>query len=243
MAEQKIYQQILLNKNNKRSQLAVLVDPDKFNDKLIDVVESCKVDYFFIGGSKITNGDFEGTLRQLKKRSKIPVVIFPGDFVGQLSAKADAILILSVLSGRNPDYLIGKHVESAKEIKAKKIETIPTGYVLIEGEVVSATQKVTNTRPIPNNDVDLIVRTAIAGELLGMKAIYLEAGSGAKMSVSSDIIKKVKKQIHIPLIVGGGINSVKKAQQVINAGADIVVVGNALEKNVNLLSEISKVFI
>ncbi len=238
----KLYQHILFRKKKKRADLAVLIDPDKFNAGLIELAEVCKVSYFFIGGSKITSGDFEATLRSIKKKSKIPVVIFPGDFVGQLSSKADAILVLSVVSGRNPDYLIGKHVESAKEIKSQKIETIPAAYILIEGEVVSATQKVTNTQPIPRNNIDLIVRTAIAGELLGMKAIYLEAGSGAHVSVPSAIIKKVKQQVDLPLMVGGGIDSAQKASQAIKAGADIVVVGNALEKNRDLLHEISKVF-
>jgi len=235
-----IYQQIISSYKKKQARLAVLIDPDKFNLEVVELANKCNVHYFFVGGSKLTKGNIEKTISTLKKHSKIPVIIFPGD-EKQLSAKADAILFLSLLSGRNPDYLIGKQVLAAPFIKQKKLECISTAYILVEGDKKSTTEKVSKTKPL--SDAKTIIHTAIAAELLGFKTVYLEAGSGAKTNINTTLIKKVKQNIHIPLLVGGGIDTVTKAKQAIHAGADILVVGNALESNSGLLKELSLLFI
>ena len=234
-----IYPQIISAQKKKETQLAVLIDPDKFNLEVVTLANNCNVHYFFVGGSELINGNIEKTISIIKKHSKIPIIIFPGD-EKQLSAKANAVLFLSLLSGRNPDYLIGKQVLAAPFIKQKKLECISTAYILVEGNKKSTTQKVSKTKPL--SDTKTIIHTSIAAELLGFKAVYLEAGSGAKLSIDTSLIKKVKKNINIPLLVGGGIDSVAKAKQAINAGADILVVGNALEKSSTLLNELSLLF-
>ena len=179
------------------------------------------------------------TIKSIKSITQIPVIIFPGDF-SQLSNLADAILIPSLLSGRNTEYLIGKHVKAASKLKASKLTTIPIGYILVGGGNNSTTQKITKTKPLITTKE--IVNTAIAGELLGKSLIYLEAGSGAKKTVLINSIIAVKKQISIPLIVGGGIDSVVKAKKILNSNPDYIVVGNALEKTPNLLVELSILF-
>ena len=224
------------------SKLAVLIDPDKHNTasllRLINLAESCKADYLFIGGSLLLEANFETAVETVKEHSKIPLIIFPGNNY-QLSNRADAILFLSLISGRNPEYLIGQQVVAAPNVKKLGLEAIPTGYILIDGGRVSATSYMTQTVPIPNDKTDIAVATAQAGELLGMKLIYLEAGSGAKNTVSTAMIKEVKRHISIPLIVGGGIRSAEQAEAICNAGADVIVVGNALEETPGLLMEIS----
>lgn len=190
-----------MSRKKKQPQLAILIDPDKFNLQLIELANHCNVHYFFVGGSKLESGSVEKTISIIKKHSKIPVIIFPGD-EKQVSAKANAVLFLSLLSGRNPDYLIGKQVLAAPFIKRKKIECISTAYILVGGDKESTTQKVTNTQPL--NSTQTIINTAIAAELLGFKTVYLEAGSGAKRNVNAALVKKVKKNINIPLLVGGG---------------------------------------
>ena len=231
---------VLNNKNRK--QLAVLIDPDKQNEKslshLIEQAENARVDFFFVGGSLLLEARFEKTIATIKQHSKIPVVIFPGNNY-QVSKRADAILFLSLISGRNAEYLIGQQVIAAPSIKQAQLEVIPTGYLLIDGGRTSTTSYVTQTIPIPNDKADIAVATAIAGELLGMKAIYLEAGSGAVNIVSVEMIRAVKENISIPLIVGGGIRSSEQAEEICKAGADIIVVGNILEKEPELLLEIS----
>lgn len=223
------------------TKLVVLVDPDKFNPELIDLANRCRVSCFFVGGSKLTNGDLDKTIRAIRKRSKLPVIIFPGDST-QVSKLADGLLLLSLISGRNPDYLIEMHVNAARRLRLSKLPVWSTGYILVEGGTTSTTQKVTNTLPLASANKTLIVDTAIAGELLGMKLIYLEAGSGARLTVPTTLIRSVKQHISVPLIVGGGIDSAAKARQVIRSGADYLVVGNALEKNPNLLHDLSKLF-
>jgi len=234
-----VYKQIARCKDSK---LAVLIDPDKQNPasllEIINYAVSCKVDFFFIGGSLLVEKNFEATIDIIKAHCNIPVIIFPGSNY-QLSNKADAILFLSLISGRNPEYLIGQQVVSAPTVKRMGLEAIPTGYILVDGGRVSSTSYITQTLPIPNDKIDLAIATAQAGELLGMKLIYLEAGSGAKNAVSIDMIKAVKKNISIPLIVGGGIRSAEQAEDICKAGADIIVVGNALEETPGLLMEIS----
>ncbi len=237
----KIYEKIISAYKKKKAQLAVLIDPDKFNPELIILANTCNVHYFFVGGSRLRKNNIETILTYIRKHSKIPIIIFPGD-EKQLSAKADAVLFLSLLSGRNPDYLIGKQVLAAPIIKKKKLECISTAYILIGGNKKSATQRVTKTKPLKEKNSSKIVNTAIAGELLGFKIIYLEAGSGAKTTINLKIIKQVKKNITVPLVVGGGIDTPQKAAQAIKSGAAIVVVGNALEKDIYLIKKLSSLF-
>ncbi len=223
---------------SKKPLLAVLIDPDKFNPQLITLANKTKVSCFLVGGSQLEKGDINKTVKAIKKVSTIPVIIFPGDET-QLSKYADGLLLLSLLSGRNPDYLIGKHITAAPIIKKMQLPHLPTAYILINGGTVSQTQKVTNTQPLNPKNQMLIINTCLAAEQLGFKAIYLEAGSGASYSISAQLIKKIKKNILIPIIVGGGITSAKKTKQLLNSGANMLVVGNILEKNVYLLTEIN----
>ena len=227
-------------KKTTHTQLIILIDPDKYNPEIIKMADYCKVKYIFVGGSKLRGNTFEKTIKSIKSITKIPVIIFPGDET-QVSKYADGILILSLISGRNAEYLIGKHIKAAKKIKVSKLSTIPTGYILVDGDKISTTQKVTKTKPI--NTKKEIIETAIAGELLGKQLIYLEAGSGASKTLKTSIISAVKKNIGIPLIVGGGINSIEKARKIINTKPDYMVVGNALEKNPNLLYDFNNLFL
>ena len=222
---------------SKKPLLAVLIDPDKFNPQLITLANNTKVSCFLVGGSQLENGDVNKTVKAIKKISTIPVIIFPGDET-QLSKHADGLLLLSLLSGRNPDYLIGKHITAAPIIKKMQLPHLPTAYILINGGIISQTQKVTNTQPLNPKNQTLIINTCIAAQQLGFKAIYLEAGSGANNSISPSLIKKIKQQVLIPIIVGGGITNTKTTKQLLNSGANMLVVGNVLEKNVYLLTEI-----
>lgn len=228
-----------LIEHKKNTQLVVLIDPDKFNPELIKLCCKSKVAFFLVGGSELKENNLSRVISSIKKISKKPVILFPGHET-QVSKNADGMLLLSLISGRNPDYLIGKHVKAVPIILRNKIKTLPTGYILINGSKISTTQKVSKTEPLKN--LDEIVNTSIAGEMLGLKAIYLEAGSGAAQEINTKIIKAVRKQISLPLFVGGGINSYAKAKKAIEAGANFVVVGNALEKNIYLLTEIEKAF-
>lgn len=234
-----IYRHILSSKKKKKKLFAVLIDPEKFNSKVIAEANKSKVDFIFIGGSEVKSGNFHRCINAIRKSTTIPQVIFPGNS-DQISEKANAILLLSLISGRNPDYLIGEHIRAAKELKRSKLEIIPTGYILIGGGKKITTQKITRTSPIKTSDVNLAVSTSIAGELLGMKMIYLEAGSGTKNPLNKSIVVNVKRNISIPLIAGGGIDSAEKAMRLCKAGADIIVVGNAIEKDITLVGKISK---
>ena len=227
-------------KKSAHTQLIILIDPDKYNPGLIDMANTCKVSYIFVGGSILKKNSFEKTIRSIKSKTTIPVIIFPGDET-QVSKYADGILLLSLLSGRNAEYLIGKHVNAASKIKASKLPVIPTGYILVDGGTTSTTQKITKTTALSSKKD--IINTAIAGELLGKQLIYLEAGSGAKKTLNPSVIKSVKKEISIPIIIGGGIDSVIKAKAVMRAHPDYIVIGNALEKNPGLLPELNSLFI
>lgn len=226
-------------KKTTHTQLIILIDPDKYNPELIKMANQCQVKYIFIGGSLLQKNNFEKTIKSIKLLTKIPVIIFPGDET-QISKLADGILILSLLSGRNAEYLVGKHVKAASKIKASKLTPIPTGYILVDGDKTSTTQKITKTKPLQSKKE--IIETAIAGELLGKQLIYLEAGSGAKKTLHTSVIKEVKKHISIPLIIGGGINSITKAKNILVSKPDYMVIGNALETNPDLLIEINKLF-
>jgi phosphoglycerol geranylgeranyltransferase len=224
-----------------KSLLAVLVDPDKFNAELIKLAAKSNVNCFLVGGSKLKNNNVSRIVADIKNITRVPVILFPGDET-QLTKQADGLLLLSLLSGRNPEYLIEKHIKAAPIIKKMKLKYLSTAYLLIDGGKESATQKITKTKPLNPKNIEYIKNTSIAGEQLGFKAIYLEAGSGAKNNISGKTIKTIKQNVSIPVIVGGGIDSKQKAEKLIKAGADMIVVGNALEKNMNLITEISKAF-
>ena len=237
-----IYQQIQESKHNGKRMLAVLIDPDKVNELHLDkICHNCNeagVDFFFVGGSLLTNGDLANTVLSIKNRSTIPVVLFPGNHQ-QVDEHADAILLLSLISGRNPDLLIGQHVLAAQRLKSAEIEIMPTGYLLIDGGNMTTVQYVSGTAPIPVNRPEIAATTALAGEQLGMKLIFAEAGSGAKHPVPAEMIRAIRREINIPLIVGGGIRTPEKAEESYAAGADIVVVGNQFETNPELIFEIA----
>lgn len=227
-----------------RKSLSVLIDPDKIDDvsslnKLILIANECSVDYFFVGGSLITNSNLSKIIQSLKSQAQIPVVLFPGSNM-HIDLNADALLFLSLISGRNPDLLIGQHVVAAPILKNSQIEILPTGYMLINSNNRSAVSYMSNTNPIPSDKYSVASCTALAGEMLGLKLIYIDAGSGAEEPISGKMISKVKSVINSPLIVGGGINTTQKAKTAFDAGADVVVIGNAAEKNPNLLIEVSE---
>lgn len=239
MKQNTIYRKILLNRELGKKMFAILIDPEKCNGRhLASMVAYLKIsppDFIFIGGSHISNS-INNIIEVIKEEVDSSVVLFPGD-ASQFSDNADALLFLSLTSGRNPDYLIGQHIKSANIIKQSEVEVIPTGYILIEGGKLSSVEYISNTRAIPSDQIEIIKSTAIAGELLGMHLTYLEAGSGAIHPVSKDVIFRVHNSISTPLIVGGGIDSVEKMLNAFNAGADIVVIGNTFEKDFSKVSE------
>ena len=232
-----IYKKI---QDSKKKTFAILIDPDKINEKYLNRIilygKQGFFDFIFVGGS-IVNGSTDMLIKKIKQELEIDIVLFPGS-PSQISENADAILFLSLISGRNPEYLIGQHVLAAKRLKNSSLEVIPTGYILIQGKNVSSTEYISNTKPIPANKPDIAVSTAIAGELLGMKIIYLEGGSGAEKSINHQVISEVKNNISIPLIVGGGIKTVDDIEKIAKAGADLIVVGTAIEENVDLIPEL-----
>lgn len=221
---------------------ALLIDPDKYSVPALMAIlysaDELKIDIILVGGSLVSDR-IDSVLEIIKKNTNIPVLLFPGSLM-QLSKKADAILLLSLISGRNPDYLIGNHVLAAPYLKNSGLEIIPTGYILVGEGNVSSVEYISNTRPIPSDKTDLVVATAIAGELLGNKFIYLESGSGASQPIKPELIREVKRNISVPLIVGGGIRNPDHATAISEAGADIIVVGNAVEKNMDLLEPLVK---
>lgn len=228
---------------NGEKLLAVLIDPDKFliesTPRFIEKVNASIITHIFVGGSIVDENETDILVAEIKSHTKLPVVSFPGD-VTQITDKADALLFLSLISGRNSDYLIGKHVAAVSKLKHIDLEVIPTGYILIENGKQTAVEKVTNTKPISRDNIQNISDTAKAGELLGMKLIYLEAGSGALKPITNTIIGQVKRGIEIPLIVGGGIRNLKQLQAAYIAGADLVVIGNAFEEDESLFNELKK---
>ena len=226
--------------DTSKKKFVVLIDPDKPTDEqIVEIVEkSVKVgvDFFFVGGSLLTTDSLDNCIKLIKKHCDIPVLIFPGNSL-QISKWCDGFLLLSLISGRNAEMLIGRHVISAPYLKLYGNEIIPTGYMLIDGGKQTSVSYMSNTTPIPHDKDDIAMCTALAGEMLGLKIIYLDAGSGAIEPVSPEMINKVKQTIEIPLIVGGGINTPEKAANAAKAGADIIVVGNALEKSIDKLQE------
>jgi len=224
-------------KDRSKKRIALLVDPDGYDDnsleELIGYINLNPPDLLLVGGS-ILFKSIEITITALKLGTKLPVFIFPGN-VFQLSERADGILFLSLISGRNPEFLIGNHVLAAPHLSRAGIEVIPTGYMLIESGKPTSVEYMSNTRPIPGDKPDIAVATAMAGEMLGLKALYLEAGSGAAQSVNPGMVRAIRKHISLPLMVGGGIRSAQTALELYKAGADMIVVGNAMETEPTLL--------
>ena len=238
----KIYQHIIDKAAKGQKQLSILIDPDKSTPGQVEEMAAFSndagIDSFFIGGSLITNNNMDACIKALKKSTSVPVVIFPGSTM-QINPNADAILFLSLISGRNAEMLIGKHVIAAPYIRNTSLEVIATGYMLIGSDKPTAVSYMSNSIPIPYDKDDIAICTAMAGEMLGLKMIYMDAGSGAEKHVSLTMIEKVKKNISVPLIVGGGINSAEKASNIYHAGADMIVVGNAVEKNQSLIRRLA----
>lgn len=240
-----IYSRIHEKYKQQRKQLAVLVDPDKHKlsdfEPLAQKLGKFPIDYFLIGGSLLSKDLLDECLDAFRKHTNIPLIIFPGGVL-QVNSKADALLFLSLISGRNPDLLIGKHVESVPYILKANIEPIATGYILVDGGSMTTAQYISNTFPIPANKPEIAALTAKAGEMLGLKLIYLDAGSGALRSVPTEMIAKVKQMIDVPLIVGGGIRTTQDLKEKLDAGADIIVIGTALEQDIISLDDIIKLF-
>ncbi len=236
-----ILQHIQKAKEKGEKLLAILLDPDKLSPdtiaEIIDQIHHKKVDFLFVGGSVVKKGITTKFVQNLKKISQIPIVIFPGDFE-QITQEADAILFLSLLSGRNPEYLIEQQIKSVPAIKNSRLEVISTGYILVDGGKETAVQRVSNTKPISQENSKLIVQTACAGMYAGKQVIYLEAGSGALQPVNPKIIQEVRENITIPIIVGGGIKTKEQLQKAYQNGADLVVIGNGFEENKQLLTNI-----
>lgn len=228
----KIYKSFLSSSLENNKQLAVLIDPDKFDSKMASSFLKkipAETTHLFVGGSIVALGETDKTVKALRGETKLPIILFPGDY-SQITNYADAVLFLSLLSGRNPEYLVGQQVKSIPKIIDSSLETLATGYILIDGGNQSAVSKVTDTAGISQENIGEIVHTAIAGMYMGARLIYLEAGSGAKYPVNLEIIRQVKKAINIPLIVGGGIRTSSQKADTYNAGADMIVMGTVFEE-------------
>jgi len=226
-----------------KKSIAVLIDPDKVTDhshlqQVINLASENCVDYFFVGGSLVTSTNLSEIINQIKENVNLPVVLFPGNSI-QIDSTADGLLFLSLISGRNPELLIGQHVVAAPIVRNTKLEVIPTGYLLISSGRTTSVAYISNTTPIPDDKYSLAACTAMAGEMLGLQLMYLDAGSGAEKEINARMINAVRKAVRTPLIVGGGINTAQKALTALEAGADMIVIGNALEKDPNLLIEIA----
>lgn len=228
------------NTRSKKKSLAILIDPDKFDKIRFDEIESAslaKIDFIFIGGSLIITKNTEAIVQKLKAKFQIPIIMFPGNAI-HICEGLDGVLFLSLISGRNPDFLIGQQVIAAPMLKNSGIEVLPTGYMLIDGGTQTTANYMSHTLPIPNNKPEIAACTAMAGEMLGLQLIFMDAGSGASQAINQKMIKTVKSNIDIPLIIGGGINTVQKAHDAFTAGADMIVIGNLIEENAQLLNEI-----
>jgi phosphoglycerol geranylgeranyltransferase len=238
----KLYQHFVKNKQQGQKSLAVLIDPDKVDsekiDQLVSLATASKVDYFFVGGSLIISNNLDECIQQIKASCNIPVVLFPGS-PAQVSKYADALLYLSLVSGRNAELLIGQHVVSAPFVRKSGLEIMPTGYMVIDGGAPTTVSYISNATPIPSDKNEIALCTAMASEMLGMKLIYMDAGSGAKRAITESMIEMVSANIEVPLIVGGGITDPEKAYLNCKAGADVIVIGNAIEKDPALIKEMA----
>lgn len=237
-----VYTSLLEKKQAGKKSLAVLIDPDKVSaaslKPVVDLSVKARVDYIFVGGSLVVTDHLDECILQIKAQCSIPVLLFPGS-PSQISRHADALLYLSLISGRNPELLIGQHVISAPFVKKSGLEIIPTGYMVIDGGAPTTVSYISNATPIPADKADIALCTAMAGEMLGKKLIYMDAGSGAKKPISEEMIAAVAANIDVPLVIGGGIRDAEKAYLNCRAGADVIVIGNAIEKDPSLISEMA----
>jgi phosphoglycerol geranylgeranyltransferase len=237
-----IYQSLSEKKKQGRKSFAVLIDPDKVSisvlDQLIELSLAAKVDYFLVGGSLVISNHLDQCVQHIKHNCNIPVILFPGS-PSQISKYADALLYLSLISGRNPELLIGQHVVSAPFVRQSGLEIMPTGYIVVDGGAPTTVSYISNALPVPADKNEIAMCTAMAGEMLGMKLIYMDAGSGAKRPITESMIKTVAERIDVPLIIGGGIIHPEKAYLNCKAGADLIVVGNAIEKDASLIKEMA----
>jgi len=240
--QNRIYESLVVKKSRGEKSFAVLVDPDKVDaeaiDELISLAIEARVDYFLVGGSLVISNHLDEVVLRFKQHCKIPIILFPGS-PSQLSKHADALLYLSLISGRNADLLVGQHVISAPFVKQTGLEIMSTGYMVIDGGAPTTVSYISNASPIPADKNEIAMCTAMAGEMLGMKLIYMDSGSGAKRPINEAMIQIVAKNIQVPLVVGGGIATPEKAYLNCKAGADVIVVGNAIEKDITLIKEMA----
>jgi putative glycerol-1-phosphate prenyltransferase len=241
----KVYNDLLLKKRNGKKSFAILIDPDHTLEpenisEIIELGNQNEVDYYFVGGSFFLKNRMDECIRHIRKQCQTPVVLFPGN-AQHIHPDADAILFLSLISGRNPEYLIGQHVLSAPELYRSNLEIIPAGYILVDGGKKTTVSYITFSEPMPNDKPELVATTALAGQYLGLKLIYLEAGSGASIPVSTEIINMVRTYVTLPIITGGGINTPEKAYQSFASGTDLLVIGNKIKQDPGFIREIRKV--
>src|SRR5689334_2205098 len=238
----RIYQSLLQHKEKGQKSFAVLIDPDKVTvekiDELTALAIEARVDYLLVGGSLVVTNRLDEVVQQIKKNCDIPVILFPGS-PSQITPYADALLYLSLISGRNAELLIGQHVISAPFVKQSRLEIISTGYMVIDGGAPTTVSYISNAAPIPADKNEIAMCTAMAGEMLGMKLVFMDAGSGAKRPINESMIEKVAQVIEVPLVIGGGIVDPEKAYLNCRAGADVIVIGNAIEKDASLIKEMS----
>lgn len=237
-----IYQTLLQKKQKGQKSFAVLIDPDKVDlarvDELVAMSLDAHADYLLVGGSLVISNQLDEVVQRIKEQCQLPVLLFPGS-PSQISRFADALLYLSLISGRNPELLIGQHVISAPAVRQSGLEIISTGYMVVDGGAPTTVSYISNAAPIPSDKHEIAMCTAMAGEMLGMHLIYMDAGSGARRPVSEHMIQSVSQVVNIPLFVGGGITDPEKAYRNCKAGADVIVIGNAIEKDIRLIREMS----
>lgn len=239
-----LYETLSNRRQRGQKSLAVLLDPDQLDEagcrQLLALSEIHPVDYFFVGGSLVMNAHQTSLIRFIKSQSPVPVLLFPSHSL-HLDVQADGILLLSLISGRNPDFLIGQHVVAAPLLRASKLQILPTGYMLVDTGRQTTASYMSGTTPLPHDKPGIAACTAMAGEQLGLRLIYLDGGSGALYPVTPAMIRAVREAVEVPLVVGGGINTVEKARAALEAGADVIVIGNQIEKAPQFLAEMSSV--
>ncbi|KAA9332907.1 geranylgeranylglyceryl/heptaprenylglyceryl phosphate synthase [Hymenobacter busanensis] len=240
----RLHDALYARRQRGQKSLAVLLDPDNLDEaagqRILDLTAAHAVDYFFVGGSLVTTQHQAALIRLLKSASEVPVVLFPSNSV-HIDSQADAILLLSLISGRNPDFLIGQHVVAAPILRASTLEILPTGYMLVDTGRQTTASYMSGTTPLPYDKPGIAACTAMAGEQLGLRLMYLDGGSGAMYPVAPAMIRAVRQAVDVPIIVGGGINTAEKAHAALAAGADVIVVGNQIEKDPEFLGEAARV--
>lgn len=244
MRHSSLYETLCSRRQRGQKSLAVLLDPDQLDEAgcrhLLALSEAHPIDYFFVGGSLVMNAHQASLIFFIKRNSTVPVLLFPSHSL-HLDTQADGILLLSLISGRNPDFLIGQHVVAAPLLRASSLEILPTGYMLVDSGRQTTASYMSGTTPLPHDKPSIAACTAMAGEQLGLRLMYLDGGSGAMYPVASAMIRAVREAVAVPVIVGGGINTTEKAQAALEAGADVIVVGNQIEKAPQFLAEMSGV--